>query len=244
MTVSCAFDYFTAPLPSAMVLPIFFLLVIALAAGISYSAGTTAEYPLRAVGDSILALSDDGQITRVEVTRSKPIYVYAVTGKTVSFPLEVVRKVVCDMDQYTFSHIMTRIDFLCLEPAGSRRPVYFVEVGGSFMAAALYLGVFDSSGIDPRSGSAIRFEHYADSALYKKCRSAIKAMIKVEPRDFSLGWRLRSINQTTTRVALISRLSLNMWIPQWLYNLTAKFLYPGVVQDLEKYLIKTYGKKQ
>jgi hypothetical protein len=218
-----------------------FLIIPAFVVGTPFAASDT-EYSLHKVCDSILALNADEQITRVYVSNSKPIYVYAVTCKNLSFPLEAVRLVLCDLDQYNFSSIMTRIDSLCLEPARSRRPVYFIEVAGSFMAAALYMGVFDTSGIDPQSGSDIRFEHYTDSTLDKKCREKAKALIKIEPRDFLIGWRLRSIDRTTTRVELISRLSLNLWVPQWLYNLTAKFLYPGVVKDLEKYMRKTYDK--
>jgi hypothetical protein len=213
------------------------LVLFVLISGINnpLSANNT-EFPLKRICDSILALNVDKQVTLVEVTKTKPIYVYAITCKTLSFPLESIRNVLCDLDQYKFISMIKRIDSLGLEPGGSQRPVYFMEATVSFLAAALYVGYFDTSGIDPQSGCDIRSEHYVDSTLYRKCRERVNALMKIEPRDYLIGWRLRSIDKSTTRVELISHLSLNMWVPDWLYNLAARHLYPGIIQDLEKYM--------
>jgi hypothetical protein len=192
--------------------------------------------------DSILYLKTNKTVTYVSISQNKPVYVFAVTCKTLPFSLNKIENILKRVDNYTFMSLITKIRCIGQMDSMQQRNVYFLEASGNFIAKAWYIGTFNDTAVDKISDYSVSLNHYSDTVLDKQCRDEVKALIKIDYRDFLIRWRLKKITQDSTNVELVSYLSLNMWIPNWLFDLTAKLLYPGVLKDLEKALSKKQSK--
>ena len=51
--------------------------------------------------------------------------------------------------------------------------------------------------------------------------------------------RLRDLGNGTTRAAMVACVDPRIWIPDWLFRIVSKIVYPGVLADFEKYVGKS-----
>ena len=63
-------------------------------------------------------------------------------------------------------------------------------------------------------------------------------LMVVEPADYNIRYICKPVNDTVTLVIMANYMALNIWVPKWLFELTAKFIFPSYIKDLEKYLRK------
>jgi hypothetical protein len=216
-----------------------FLIIIILTVSSTILSSPISNPSFQQKCDSILFLKATKTVTYVHVTNNKPIYVFAVACKTLPYSIDKIENILKRIDNYTFMSIITKIKRIDQKDPMPQKDVYFLEASGNFIAKAWYLGTFNDTASDKITDYTVSLNHYSDSVLDKQCHNDVKALIKIDFRDFLIKWRLKEISPDSTNVELVSYLSLNMWIPKWLFDLTAKMLYPGVLEDLEKVLYKS-----
>ncbi len=77
-----------------------------------------------------------------------------------------------------------------------------------------------------------------NAEMYNTCKREVKGFIKVEYHDFIMWYRLIDMGDGTTRIALVSFVESKIWIPRWLFRVTARRFFPGMVYTIERLLNK------
>lgn len=184
--------------------------------------------------DSVFNNQDDKkQQTFVRVLEDRSRIYYAATFKTVPFPLPLLRAKLENVPEYgktaTFVKKGRRI------PHGtSKFGTYLIVVGVAF-AKSWFLCDIDSV-VAHGNEYWMFIDQNHDEKLNDEIRKQEDGIFTVEYEQFKIYWRLKDLGNGSTRVAMISCVDPKIWIPDWLFRIVSKVVYPGVLADFEAYV--------
>ena len=189
--------------------------------------------------DSLFADTGSGQQeTFVEVIKERSTIYYAATVKTFECPMAEVRKLVENVESYYLVNsfvkksekISSAIDtsaYLIVMGIGFVRSWFLCNIDSVRTTESGVYTLYVNKNKTPKTNEIVRKEE--------------RGALTVEYYEFSIYWKLQDLGNDRTRVALIACVNPKIWIPQWLVKVTSKVIYPSMLRDFEKYLIRILG---
>ena len=117
------------------------------------------------------------------------------------------------------------------------RKAYFSVAAAAF-AKALFIGSLDSVVNTDNEDVHIYYNKVHDEEMNKKYYDMERGILKIEFHEFKMCFRLRKIDENKTNVMLTSVVSPKIWIPRWLFQITANSLFPRILTDFKDWVNK------
>lgn len=194
------------------------------------------EYSVEA--DSLFNSSRDEQNTIVRVfenNNGNTVY-YAATAKLFNHDIETVAKYLTNIIGYQdYFSLIRRTELIENYSNELGNETYFSMASVAF-AKALFIGSLDSVITNENGDLHIYFNKNHDRELNKRYYNREKGILTVEFHQFNMRFSLRKTDTNKTRVLLTAVTSPKIWIPQWLFRISANTFFPRVLTDFENWL--------
>lgn len=175
--------------------------------------------------DSILTLPGDEQKTLIESREEDHTIYQTMTTKIVNHPYATVTGLMEKWYLYTPQiKYLRRAIPITMNPSDSTPDLIFMEIG-VWLAVSWFMGKMTITHTSDSSETHIRLKQYNDPDTYKKWRHEARGLFKVEYHDFLMWYRLTDMKNGKTRITLVGCVEPKVWIPTWLFNVTAKKIF-------------------
>jgi hypothetical protein len=193
--------------------------------------------------DSLFNCSDKKPKTFVGVFKNenRNVVYYASTTKILGYNVDTVQYHLINVTRYPeYFKFIKKSELINDYKDNSDRDAFF-NVAGAAFAKALFIGSIDYA-IDSLNGNRkIYYNKVQDVELNKKYFEKEKGILKIEFYEFNMYFTLKKINENETSTLLVGIVAPKIWIPKWLFRMTAYFLYPSILADFEDALNKEYA---
>ncbi len=187
--------------------------------------------------DSIIALNSEEQITLVESRKEEHTIFQCLTVTTLEHPFERVAHLLSQWEHHaTKVKYVRRVLPIFKGKSDTLTNTYFIEMG-AWLAVSWFIG--DMSIEIPHDSSIMKitFKQDLDSKGYEKWKKEAKGLFKVEYHDFIMWYQLIDLGNNQTRIALLGFVEPKVWIPRWLFKVTANKIFPRMVNVFETALL-------
>ncbi len=216
-------------------------LALTLSAGASSSPFTRLHIPepIARECDSLYRVDTAAQLTTVHVLeRPDGMRYFAGTMKAIDVPLDSIWHSLSGMaDSKPSLKYFREVETVYL-PDSSDRALY-IEVGVA-IARSWFLCDIDTVRDTLSARRAIVFSQNHDSLLNAMVRAYPHGWITVEYEQFDIEWWLEE-RGGRTHLGMFAVVDPDIWIPQWLFRVVAKYVYPSMLTSFEEHLRKKMG---
>ena len=174
----------------------------------------------------VRVFKDDNDIT---------IY-YAATTRMFDFNIETLKSYLTNVIGYQKYFSFIRRSELVENYDNEHNKKAYFSVAAAAFAKALFIGSLDSVITKEIGHVYIYYNKVHDEEVNKKYYDMERGILKIEFHEFNMCFILRKIDENKTNVILLSVVSPKMWIPRWLFRMTANFLFPGILSDFGNWL--------
>lgn len=207
-------------------------IIMMLFSGASFSYFPDSSFLVLA--DSLFSLDSDSQQTRLAVKKDNHKYYMVTTCKTIQCPKDSIVRALQDIRSYhNYFSFMKESDFVSGE--NSQDSIALFEAGVLWYRA-YYFGRISAEFPEDSTWCFLR----CGNANQKECKDAwrkdIGGLIKIGFHDMEIFWKIEDRGNGISRISLTTSQSPAVWIPQWLMEIGAKNIFPGMLRDIEKHL--------
>jgi hypothetical protein len=229
MVLSCA----RTVVPARIVTTILFLCVQAAPASLPFRL-LAPDTAIHAESDSLFMLADTAQHTTVHVLRdSTGTRYFAGTSKRIALPIDSIWRSLSGMaDTKPKLKYFREVQRAC-RPDSVECALY-VEVGVA-IARSWFLCDIDTLRDSLSGRRFVLFRQNHDSLLNAMVRAYPHGWITVEYDLFAIEWWLKE-DGDGTRLGMYTIVDPDIWIPQWLFRVVARNVFPSMLTSFERYL--------
>lgn len=188
--------------------------------------------------DSLIALDNENQMTSVTSTKQTHTVFQSITVKTINCPFHAFQVGMRQWHRYISGiRYVKRVVPVTVDPVDSMPNSIFIEVG-VFLAVSWFMG--DVSFEYPHDSNElyVYLKQNCMDPLYGQLKADSHGALKIEYHDFIIWYYIKDLGNRQTRIALIALVEPKVWIPGWLFKITAKTVFPGMLKKIEDMIRK------
>ncbi len=188
--------------------------------------------------DSIFNQYDSEQVTHVRKIKQDYTYYLSFTCRTLPGSIKNIEEILTDVESFKdIFHYVRQTEVVYDTLSDSCGPLGFCSVGVPF-AVSLFLGRLTTEYRNDSLDFIFSMASHEHDRIDKTWKKKAKGWIKVEYYDLLMVWKVRDLGNGKCRVALYTILAPTVWIPQWLFKVAVKKVFPGMLTELEEVVKK------
>lgn len=189
------------------------------------------------IADSLFELNSDSQQTAISVKKDDHKYYMVTTCKTVNCSASNLIKKLQDINSYgKYFGFMKEAEFVSEEDSLA------LFEAGVLWYRAYYFGKISEEYSEDSTICILRCGNANQKDCKKAWKKEIGGLIKIGFHEMEIFWKIEDRGEGKSRISLTTSQAPAVWIPQRLMEIGAKQIFPGMLRDIEEYVLNKGNK--